>query len=172
MKTRPHSFFFLIPCIFFLSTYLPTYLFMAVSIYLSIYGCVGSSLLSIYLWLCCVFIAACGFLQLWRAGATLRCSVQASRCGGFSCCGARAVGTRASVVVARGLSCGSQALECRLSSCSAWAQQLWLAGSKARAQLLRSTWDLPGPGLEPVSPALADGFLTTPPSGKHTRPHS
>ena len=27
-------------------------------------------------------------------------------------------------------------------------------------------WDLPGPGLEPVSPALADGFLTTASPGK------
>ncbi|KAJ8782454.1 hypothetical protein J1605_010162 [Eschrichtius robustus] len=27
-------------------------------------------------------------------------------------------------------------------------------------------WDLPGPGLEPVSPALAGGFLTTVPLGK------
>ena len=27
-------------------------------------------------------------------------------------------------------------------------------------------WDLPGPGLEPVSPALAGGFLTTVPQGK------
>ena len=27
-------------------------------------------------------------------------------------------------------------------------------------------WDLPGPGLEPVSPALAGGFLTTEPPGK------
>ena len=27
-------------------------------------------------------------------------------------------------------------------------------------------WDLPGPGLEPVSPALARGFLTTVPPGK------
>ena len=27
-------------------------------------------------------------------------------------------------------------------------------------------WDLPGPGLEPVSPALAGGFLTTVPPGK------
>ena len=27
-------------------------------------------------------------------------------------------------------------------------------------------WDLPGPGLEPVSPALAGGFLTTLPPGK------
>ena len=36
-------------------------------------------------------------------GATLRCGARASHCGGFSC-GARALGTRASVVVARGLS--------------------------------------------------------------------
>ena len=27
-------------------------------------------------------------------------------------------------------------------------------------------WDLPGPGVEPVSPALAGGFLTTAPPGK------
>ena len=27
-------------------------------------------------------------------------------------------------------------------------------------------WDLPGPGLEPVSPALVGGFLTTVPPGK------
>ena len=51
-------------------------------------------------------------------------------------------------------SCGSRALERRLSSCGAWAQ------------LLRGTWDLPGPGLEPMSPALAGGFLTTAPPGK------
>ena len=71
------------------------------------------------------------------------CGERASHCGGFSCCGARALGMRASVVVARGLgSCGS------------------------RAQLLRGTWDLPGPGLEPVSPSLAGGFLTTAPPGK------
>ena len=30
-------------------------------------------------------------------------------------------------------------------------------------------WDLPGPGLEPVSPALAGGFLTTAPPGKSLR---
>ena len=41
---------------------------------------------------------------------------------GFSCCGAWALGVQASVVVARGLSsCGSRALECRLSSCGARA---------------------------------------------------
>ena len=27
-------------------------------------------------------------------------------------------------------------------------------------------WDLPRPGIDPMSPALADGFLTTEPSGK------
>ena len=39
-------------------------------------------------------------------------------------------------------SCGLQVLERRLSSCG------------ALAYLLRGMWDLPGPGLEPVSPAL------------------
>ena len=42
----------------------------------------------------------------------------------------------------------------RLSSCG------------SRAQLLRGTWDLPRPGLEPVSPALAGRFSTTAPPGK------
>ena len=27
-------------------------------------------------------------------------------------------------------------------------------------------WNLPGPGIEPMSPALAGGFLTTVPPGK------
>ena len=56
-----------------------------------IFGCVGSLLLPP------------GFLQLRRAGATLCRGVRASHCGGFSCCGARALGAQASVVVARGL---------------------------------------------------------------------
>ena len=42
----------------------------------------------------------------------------------------------------------------RLSSCG------------PRAQLLRGMWDLPRPGLEPVSPALAGRFSTTAPPGK------
>ena len=92
---------------------------------------------------------------MWRAGATLPCGARTSHCGGFSYCGARALGARASVVVVRGLSsCGSRALERRLSSCG------------ARASFFCSMWDLPRPGLEPVSPALAGGFLTTEPPGK------
>ena len=53
-------------------------------------------------------------------GATLSCGAWASYCGGFFCHGAWALGMRASVVVACGLhSCGSRALERRLSSCGA-----------------------------------------------------
>ena len=44
------------------------------------------------------------------------------RSAGFSCCGARALGAWASVVVACELSsCGSRDLEGRLSSCGVWA---------------------------------------------------
>ena len=42
----------------------------------------------------------------------------------------------------------------RLSSCG------------SRAQLLRGMWDLPRPGPEPASPALAGRFSTTAPPGK------
>ena len=41
-----------------------------------------------------------------------------------------------------------------------------LSNCGSRAQLLRGMWDLPRPGLEPVSPALAGGFSTTAPPGK------
>ena len=117
-----------------------SFFFFLINLY---FGCVRSLLLR------------AGFLQLWRAGATLRCGAWASHCGGFFCCGAWALGVWASAVVARGLgSCGSWALECRLSSCG------------TRAQLLHSMWDLPRTGLEPVSPALTGGFLTTVPPGK------
>ena len=36
----------------------------------------------------------------------------------------------------------------------------------SRAQLLRGMWDLPRPGLEPVSPASAGRLSTTAPPGK------
>ena len=55
----------------------------------------------------------------------------------------------------RGLSFAEHRLQTRrLSSCG------------ARAQLLRGMWDLPRPGLEPVSPALAGRFSTTAPPEK------
>ena len=55
-------------------------------------------------------------------GATLYCSEGDSDCGGYSDCRAQALGTQASVVVARGL-----------SGCSVW---LWDEGSKAVAHRL------------------------------------
>ena len=45
-------------------------------------------------------------------------------------------------------------------------QTRWLSSCGARAQLVCGMWDLPRPGLEPVSPALAGGFPTTAPPGK------
>ena len=41
-----------------------------------------------------------------------------------------------------------------------------LSNCGSRAQLLRDMWDPPGPGLEPVSPALAGRLPTTAPPGK------
>ena len=49
--------------------------------------------------------------------------------GATLCCGAQALGTWASVVVACGLSsCGSRALEHRLSSCGSWASVVVACG--------------------------------------------
>ena len=76
------------------------------------------------------------------------CSVQASHCCSFSCCGAQALGT------------GLQQLQ--LMGSRVWAQQL----QDTRACLLRSMWKLPRPGIKPMSPALAGRFLPTGPSGK------
>ena len=48
----------------------------------------------------------------------------------------------------------SRALEGGLGSCGAWTQ------------LPRGIWDLPEPGIIPMSPASAGGFLTTRSPGK------
>ena len=45
-----------------------------------------------------------------------------------------------------------------------------LSNCGSRAQLLRGMRDLPTPGLEPVSPALAGRFSTTAPPGKPLGP--
>ena len=47
-----------------------------------------------------------------------------------------------------------------------------LSNCGSRAQLLRGMWDLPRPGLEPVSLALAGRFSTTAPPGKPPKPFS
>ena len=105
-------------------------------------------------WLWWVFIAELGLSLVWLVGATLCCGMD-SHFGGLSCCRAQTIGVLASVVAVYGLSnFGSQALEHSLSSC--WAQ----------AQLLHRMWDPLAPGIESVSPALQDRFLTTRPPGK------
>ena len=45
-------------------------------------------------------------------------------------------------------------------------QTLKLSNRGSRAQLLRGMWNLPRPGLKPVSPALAGRFSTTVSPGK------
>ena len=111
--------------------------------------------LFIYFWLRWVFVAACGLSLVAASGG-----YSSLRCAGFSLrwlLFLRSTGSRhtGSVAVAHGLgSYSSRALAHRLSSCG------------TRAYLLRGMWDLPGPGLEPMCPALAGGYLTTAPPGK------
>ena len=64
----------------------------------------------------------------------------ASHCSGFSRCRAQAVGSQASVVIMHGLSCPEVCV------------------------IL-----VPGPGIEPMSPTLEGGFLTTGSPGKSQR---
>ena len=106
-------------------------------------------LFSFSFWLCWAFVAA-HRLSLIVGRPTLHCGARVSHCGGFSCCGAQTLGTRASAVAAHRLSsCSARALgHAGFSSCGTWAQ------------LLCGMWDLPGPGIKPVSPALAGGFST------------
>ena len=99
----------------------------------------------------------CLFLSLFifdDAGSSLlcelssSCGVRASHCGGF-CCRAQAPGCTGFC------SCGSQALAHRLRR-----------SHGARASLVHGMWDLPRPGIEPTTPALAGGCFTTEPPGK------
>ena len=90
----------------------------------------------IYLWLCWVFVSVQGLSLVVASGGH-----SSSWCAGLS-------PLRASLVAEHRLQTR------RLSSCG------------SRAQLLCGMWDLPRPGLEPVSPALAGRFSTTAPPGK------
>ena len=75
----------------------------------------------------------------------------------FSSCGKRGrlfIAVRGPLTIAAPPAAGHRLQTRRLSNCG------------ARAQLLRGVWDLPRPGSEPVSPALAGRFSTTAPPGK------
>ena len=75
----------------------------------------------------------------------------------FSSCGKRgplSIAVRGPLTVAAPLVVEHRLQTRRLSRCG------------SRAQLFRSMWDLPRPGLKPVSPALAGRFSPTAPPGK------
>ena len=61
---------------------------------------------------------------------------------------------------------GLQQLPHRLSNCSLWAPECCLSSCGSGPQLLHSMRNLPGSGIEPMSSALADRFLTTEPPRK------
>ena len=98
------------------------------------------------------FVLFCLFVCLFLAVLGLRFCARA-----FSSCGERGplfIAVRGPLTIAASLVAEHRIQTRRLSSCG------------SRAQLLRGMWDLPEPGLEPVSPALAGGFSTTAPPGK------
>ena len=75
----------------------------------------------------------------------------------FSSCGERGslfIAVRGPLTIAASPVAEHRLQTRRLSSCG------------SRARLLPGMWDLPRPGLEPVSPALAGRFSTTAPPGK------
>ena len=90
----------------------------------------------------CIFIAVGRFSLAAPSWGYSLVAVHASHCGGISCCRAQTLGTWTSVAEAHGLcSCGTQ------------------------AEWPRSTWNLPRPGIKPVSPTLTGSFLITGPPG-------
>ena len=98
------------------------------------------------------FIFLCLFIYLCLAVLGLRFCTRA-----FSSCGKRGplfIAVRGPLTVAASLVAEHRLQTRRLSSCG------------SRAQLLHGTWDLPGPGHKPVSPALAGRLPTTAPPGK------
>ena len=105
-------------------------------IYLLIFDCAGSSFLLRL------------FFSFREWGLLSSCSAQASHGGGLSCW------------VARVLGLGD------FSCCDSWALEHRLSSGGTRAQLLHGMWDLPGPGIRPVSLALAGGFFPTELPGK------
>ena len=109
----------------------------------------------LFFWLCWVLVAVCG---LSLVAESRGCS--SVQCTGFSLwwllllwsTGCRHVGFgRCST---QPQCCCSRVLEYRLSHCGLWAL------------VAHGIWNLPRSGIKPVSPALADRFLSTVPPGK------
>ena len=86
---------------------------------------------------CCLW----AFSSCWQWGLLSGCGAQASHCRRFSCCRTQAL--RA----------------CGLSSSSLRALQHGLSSCGSQTQLPLGVWNLPGPGIEPVSHTLAGGLI-------------
>ena len=92
------------------------------------------------------------FIYLFMTVLSLRfCGRAFSSCGKW---GPLFIAVRGPLTIAASLAAEHSLQTCRLSNCG------------SRAPLLRGMWDLPRPGLEPLSPALAGRFSTTAPPGK------
>ena len=92
------------------------------------------------------------FIYLFMAVLGLRfCARALPSCGKW---GPLLIAVRGPVTIAASLVAEHRLQMRRLSNCG------------SRAQPLCGMWDLPRPGLEPVSPALAGRFSTTAPPGK------
>ena len=99
-----------------------------------------------------IFLKFYVFIYVFLAVLGLRFCARA-----FSSCGKRGplfITVRGPLTVAASLVAEHRLQTRKLSNCGSWAQSL------------RGMWDLPRPGLEPVSPALAGRFSTTAPPGK------
>ena len=101
----------------------------------------------ILLWLFYKFL----FIYLWLCWVFCFCARAFSNCGKR---GPLFIAVRGPPTVAASLVAEHRLQTRRLSNCGSWAQ------------LPCGMWDLPRPGLEPVSPALAGRFSTTAPPGK------
>ena len=97
-----------------------------------------------------VFMYLCIYLLMAVLGLRF-CGRAFSSCGKW---GPLFIVVRGPLTIAASLVAEHRLQTRRLSSCG------------SQAQLLCSLWDLPRPGLEPVSPALAGRFSTTAPRGK------
>ena len=84
-------------------------------------------------------------------GSSFLCEGFLSSCGKW---GPLFIAVRGPLTIAASLVAEHRLQMRRLSNCG------------SRAQLLRRMWDLPRPGIEPVSSALAGRFSTTAPPGK------
>ena len=98
------------------------------------------------------------FTRCCEQGLLSSCGAQASHCGGFSCCGPRALWPMGFH------SCGTWAVEWgSVVGSVVAAPRHGLKGCGVQTWLPCCMWDLPGLGIEPVSPALASGLFTTEP---------